>query len=170
MVLWDSGSGNFLEAKSDLRSCDCPQARGDAHRDVCIIPASAHGTNPASAAMCGMRIVTVGTDKHGNVDIAELRKAAEKHKDNLSALMVSVNRCWWEETELDSGFRLDRGMECVDKTSSIRAAGKVVVCVFALGRSDWVSRTVSVAWTMLGARGGEKSALLARWGGRLACC
>ncbi|XP_024367900.1 glycine dehydrogenase (decarboxylating) A, mitochondrial [Physcomitrium patens] len=64
-------------------------ARGDAHRDVCIIPVSAHGTNPASAAMCGMKIVTVGTDAHGNVDIAELRKAAEKHKDNLSALMVT---------------------------------------------------------------------------------
>lgn len=55
---------------------------------MCIIPVSAHGTNPASAAMCGMKIVTVGTDAHGNVDIEELRKAAEAHKDNLSALMV----------------------------------------------------------------------------------
>ena len=74
------------------------QARGDAHRNVCIIPVSAHGTNPASAAMCGMKIVTVGTDAHGNVDIAQLRAAAEKHKDNLSALMVSVRGgafgCW----------------------------------------------------------------------------
>lgn len=67
----------------------CVQARGDAHRDVCIIPVSAHGTNPASAAMCGMKIVTIGTDAHGNVDIAELRTKAEKHKDNLSALMVT---------------------------------------------------------------------------------
>ena len=64
------------------------QARGDTHRNVCIIPVSAHGTNPASAAMCGMKIVTVGTDAKGNVDIEELRKAAEAHKDNLSALMV----------------------------------------------------------------------------------
>lgn len=65
------------------------QARGDAHRNVCIIPQSAHGTNPASAAMCGMKIVIIGTDAHGNVDIAELKKAAETHKDKLSCLMVS---------------------------------------------------------------------------------
>jgi glycine dehydrogenase len=65
------------------------QARGDDHRNVCIIPTSAHGTNPASAAMCGMSIVTIGTDAHGNVDIAELQQAAEKHKDNLAALMVT---------------------------------------------------------------------------------
>jgi glycine dehydrogenase len=65
------------------------QARGDNHRNVCIIPTSAHGTNPASAAMCGMSIVTIGTDAHGNVDIAELQQAAEKHKDNLAALMVT---------------------------------------------------------------------------------
>eukprot|EP00250_Pteridium_aquilinum_P021814 c25232_g2_i1 orf=417-3452(+) len=64
-------------------------ARGDHHRNVCIIPVSAHGTNPASAAMCGMKIVPVGTDDKGNVNIEELRKAAEAHKDNLSALMVT---------------------------------------------------------------------------------
>jgi glycine dehydrogenase len=49
---------------------------------------SAHGTNPASAAMCGMKIVSVGTDAKGNINIEELRKAAEANKDNLSALMV----------------------------------------------------------------------------------
>lgn len=64
------------------------QSRGDSHRNVCIIPDSAHGTNPASAAMCGMKIVAVGTDSKGNINIEELRKAAEMHKDNLSALMV----------------------------------------------------------------------------------
>ncbi|KAK4796796.1 hypothetical protein SAY86_029122 [Trapa natans] len=64
-------------------------ARGDHHRNVCIIPVSAHGTNPASAAMCGMKIVAVGTDAKGNINIAELKKAAETHKDNLSALMVT---------------------------------------------------------------------------------
>ncbi|MED6144350.1 hypothetical protein PIB30_014883 [Stylosanthes scabra] len=64
-------------------------ARGDHHRNVCIIPVSAHGTNPASAAMCGMKIVSVGTDAKGNINIPELRKAAETHKDNLSALMVT---------------------------------------------------------------------------------
>ncbi|KAL2346549.1 hypothetical protein Fmac_000549 [Flemingia macrophylla] len=64
-------------------------ARGDEHRNVCIIPVSAHGTNPASAAMCAMKIVSVGTDSKGNINIEELRKAADTHKDNLSALMVT---------------------------------------------------------------------------------
>ncbi|KAI7742955.1 hypothetical protein M8C21_010426, partial [Ambrosia artemisiifolia] len=64
-------------------------ARGDHHRNVCIIPVSAHGTNPASAAMCGMKIITVGTDAKGNINIEEVRKAAEANKDNLSALMVT---------------------------------------------------------------------------------
>ncbi|OAY26856.1 glycine dehydrogenase (decarboxylating), mitochondrial [Manihot esculenta] len=65
------------------------KSRGDHHRNVCIIPVSAHGTNPASAAMCGMKIVAVGTDAKGNINIEELRKAAEANKDNLSALMVT---------------------------------------------------------------------------------
>ncbi|XP_010472637.1 PREDICTED: glycine dehydrogenase (decarboxylating) 2, mitochondrial-like [Camelina sativa] len=64
-------------------------SRGDHHRNVCIIPASAHGTNPASAAMCGMKIVAVGTDAKGNINIEDLRKAAEANKDNLAALMVT---------------------------------------------------------------------------------
>ena len=64
------------------------QSRGDHHRDVCIIPVSAHGTNPASAARVGMKIVAVGTDSKGNINIEELRKAAEANKDNLAALMV----------------------------------------------------------------------------------
>lgn len=66
------------------------QSRGDHHRNVCIIPVSAHGTNPASAAMCGMKIVAVGTDAKGNINIEELRKAAEANKDNLAALMVCL--------------------------------------------------------------------------------
>lgn len=66
------------------------QSRGDHHRNVCIIPVSAHGTNPASAAMCGMKIVPVGTDAKGNINIEELRKAAEANKNNLSALMVRL--------------------------------------------------------------------------------
>lgn len=64
-------------------------ARGDHHRNVCIIPVSAHGTNPASAAMCGMKIVAVGTDAKGNINVEELRKAAEDNRDKLSALMVT---------------------------------------------------------------------------------
>ncbi len=65
------------------------ESRGDSHRNVCIIPLSAHGTNPASAAMLGMKIVTVGCDLMGNVDVNELRAKAEEHRDNLSALMIT---------------------------------------------------------------------------------
>ena len=65
------------------------RSRGDAHRDVVLIPTSAHGTNPASAAMCGMRIVLVKCDKNGNIDVADLREKAQQHKDDLSCLMVT---------------------------------------------------------------------------------
>jgi glycine dehydrogenase len=63
--------------------------RGDAHRDICLIPSSAHGTNPASAIMAGMRVVVVGCDESGNVDVDDLRAKAERHKDELAALMVT---------------------------------------------------------------------------------
>jgi glycine dehydrogenase len=63
--------------------------RGDSHRDVVLIPASAHGTNPASAAMAGMRVVVVATASNGNVDVADLRKKASEHRDRLSALMIT---------------------------------------------------------------------------------
>merc|ERR1719407_375997 len=62
-------------------------AQGEAHRDVCIIPVSAHGTNPASAAMCNMRIVAIGCDEQGNVDMADLEAKAKKHASKLSCLM-----------------------------------------------------------------------------------
>lgn len=62
---------------------------GQAHRDVCLIPSSAHGTNPASAAMVNLKVVVVDCDANGNVDIADLRAKAEKHQDNLSCLMVT---------------------------------------------------------------------------------
>nr|AAX58117.1 mitochondrial glycine decarboxylase multienzyme complex P-protein precursor [Moricandia arvensis] len=65
------------------------RSRGDHHRNVCIIPVSAHGTNPASAAMCGMKIITVGTDAKGNINMEEVKKAAEDNKENLAALMVT---------------------------------------------------------------------------------
>jgi glycine dehydrogenase len=65
------------------------KARGQAHRDVCLIPQSAHGTNPASAAMCGMHVVVVATDDKGNVDVADLEAKAKEHKDKLAALMVT---------------------------------------------------------------------------------
>ncbi len=64
-------------------------SRGDAHRRVCLIPGSAHGTNPASAQMCGMQVVVVKTDARGNVDVADLRAKAEQHSSNLAAIMVT---------------------------------------------------------------------------------
>ena len=65
------------------------QSRGDAHRNIVLIPTSAHGTNPASAAMCGLKIVLVRCDKSGNIDIDELREKAIQHKANLACLMVT---------------------------------------------------------------------------------
>lgn len=65
------------------------RARGEAHRDVCLIPSSAHGTNPASAAMAGMKVVVVACDEKGNVDVDDLRAKAETHSDNLAALMIT---------------------------------------------------------------------------------
>jgi len=65
------------------------QSRGDNHRDICIIPASAHGTNPASAAMAGMKVVVVECDENGNVDIDDLKAKAEQHSESLAALMVT---------------------------------------------------------------------------------
>ncbi|WP_226390792.1 aminomethyl-transferring glycine dehydrogenase [Penaeicola halotolerans] len=65
------------------------QSRGDFHRNVAIIPSSAHGTNPASAVMAGMDVVIVKCDERGNIDIADLKEKAEKHKEKLSALMVT---------------------------------------------------------------------------------
>jgi glycine dehydrogenase len=65
------------------------RARGQGQRDVCLIPSSAHGTNPASAQMVGMEVVVVACDDHGNVDIADLTAKAEKHSDRLAAAMVT---------------------------------------------------------------------------------
>ncbi|NET43161.1 MAG: aminomethyl-transferring glycine dehydrogenase [Okeania sp. SIO2B3] len=63
--------------------------RGEAHRNICLIPESAHGTNPASAVMSGLKVVVVKCDKQGNIDIADLKTKTEKHKDNLAAIMVT---------------------------------------------------------------------------------
>ena len=57
-------------------------SRGEEHRDVCLIPSSAHGTNPASAQMAGMEVVVVKCDEQGNIDIADLQAKAEKHAAN----------------------------------------------------------------------------------------
>ena len=63
--------------------------RGEGHRDVSLIPASAHGTNPASAVMAGMKVVVVKTDDHGNIDFDDLKQKAEQYAENLSCLMVT---------------------------------------------------------------------------------
>lgn len=63
--------------------------RGDLHRNICLIPASAHGTNPASAVMAGMTVVVIKSDANGNIDLADLREKAEKYKDTLSACMIT---------------------------------------------------------------------------------
>jgi glycine dehydrogenase len=65
------------------------EQNGDTNRNVCLIPSSAHGTNPASAQMVGMKVVVIKCDEHGNVDINDLKEKAEIHKDNLAALMVT---------------------------------------------------------------------------------
>lgn len=65
------------------------RSRGEGHRNICLIPSSAHGTNPASAVMAGLQVVVVKCDENGNVDLADLQAKAVQHKENLAALMVT---------------------------------------------------------------------------------
>ena len=65
------------------------QSRGEGHRDICLIPESAHGTNPASAHLCGMKVGVTKCDANGNVDLADIRAQAEKHSANLAAIMLT---------------------------------------------------------------------------------
>jgi glycine dehydrogenase len=65
------------------------QSRGEGHRNICLIPSSAHGTNPASANMVGMKVVVTACDANGNVDLADLKKKAEEHSANLACVMVT---------------------------------------------------------------------------------
>ncbi len=65
------------------------RSRGEEHRNIALIPSSAHGTNPASAVMAGMKVVVVKCDENGNIDIEDLRKKAEEHKDDLAAIMIT---------------------------------------------------------------------------------
>lgn len=83
----NAGSQGELTGLLSIRAYH--RSRGDDNRNICIIPVSAHGTNPASAAMCGMKIVVVGCDEKGNINWDELKEKVEEHKDNLSALMVT---------------------------------------------------------------------------------
>ncbi|KGK15959.1 aminomethyl-transferring glycine dehydrogenase [Vibrio navarrensis] len=65
------------------------ESRGEGHRNVCLIPSSAHGTNPATASMVSMKVVVVKCDENGNVDLVDLAEKIEKHKDNLSSIMIT---------------------------------------------------------------------------------
>ena len=65
------------------------ESRGEGHRNICLIPASAHGTNPASAVMAGLKVVVVGTDDDGNIDMVDLKEKAEEHSAQLAALMIT---------------------------------------------------------------------------------
>ncbi|MGY5851644.1 aminomethyl-transferring glycine dehydrogenase [Salegentibacter sp. F14] len=65
------------------------ESRGEGHRNICLIPSSAHGTNPASAVMAGMKVVVTKASENGNIDVDDLREKAIEHKDNLAALMVT---------------------------------------------------------------------------------
>ena len=64
-------------------------SRGDDHRNICLIPASAHGTNPASAVMAGMKVIVIKTDIEGNIDWDDLSEKAAQHAENLSGLMIT---------------------------------------------------------------------------------
>ncbi|MFC5525747.1 aminomethyl-transferring glycine dehydrogenase [Rhodanobacter ginsengisoli] len=65
------------------------RSRGEAHRNICLIPESAHGTNPASAQLCGMQVVVTKCDANGNVDVEDIRRAAEQYSERLAALMIT---------------------------------------------------------------------------------
>ena len=65
------------------------KSQNQSHRNICLIPQSAHGTNPASAVMCGMKVVIVKSDANGNVDLVDLKAKAEEHQENLGALMIT---------------------------------------------------------------------------------
>ena len=65
------------------------ESRNEGHRNICLIPSSAHGTNPASAVMAGMKVVVTKSTEEGNIDVDDLRKKAILHRDHLAALMVT---------------------------------------------------------------------------------
>ena len=87
-------------------------SRGDEHRDICLIPVSAHGTNPASAVMAGMKVLTVQTDAEGNIDIEDLRTKATKHADKLAALMVTYPSTYVARVWTGACDECDRGCGC----------------------------------------------------------
>ena len=87
------------------------RARGDLQRTVCLIPTSAHGTNPASAHMAGMDVVPVGCDADGNVDLIDLRAKAEKFADRLAAIMITYPSTHGVFEDLDPIHLRDRACQ-----------------------------------------------------------
>ncbi|KAI1789821.1 glycine dehydrogenase [Ganoderma leucocontextum] len=83
----NSGAAGEYAGLSVIRAYH--ESRGEGHRDICLIPVSAHGTNPASAVMAGLKVVPVKTHADGNLDLEDLHTKAEKHKDNLAAFMIT---------------------------------------------------------------------------------
>ncbi|KAI0830496.1 glycine dehydrogenase [Trametes gibbosa] len=83
----NSGAAGEYAGLSVIRAYH--ESRGEGHRDICLIPVSAHGTNPASAVMAGLKVVPVKTHADGNLDLEDLKTKAEKHKDNLAAFMIT---------------------------------------------------------------------------------
>lgn len=65
------------------------KANGQGHRNICLIPSSAHGTNPATAQLAGMKVVVVKSEPNGNIDLKDLQEKANEHKDNLAAFMIT---------------------------------------------------------------------------------
>ena len=88
-VSFQPNSGAQGEFAGLMAIRDYHRSRGEGGRDVCLIPESAHGTNPASAQMVGMRVVVVACDANGNVDVDDLRAKAEKHSEKLAAIMIT---------------------------------------------------------------------------------
>jgi len=65
------------------------ESRGDHHRNICLVPVSAHGTNPATAQLCGMKIIPIGCDENGNIDTAEVKAKCEQYSEKLSCIMIT---------------------------------------------------------------------------------
>ena len=112
------------------------QSRRDSHRNICIIPLSAHGTSPASAAMLGMKIVTVGCDDMGNVDVEGLRAKAKEHKDNLSALMITYPSTHGVQQDVPSDEERAPHRRCCNRRyvgPSLFAQSRSIPCIMGEG-------------------------------------
>jgi glycine dehydrogenase len=123
--------------------------RKETQRDVCLIPASAHGTNPASAVMAGMRVVVVASTADGNIDVDDLRRKAAEHKARLAALMVTYPSTHgvFEESIQDicaivhqyggQVYMDGAAPTCATSTCTRRSASRTAAAARAWARSAW---------------------------------